>query len=139
YDANNNARLSHGVHSLTLNQKGTFQGYYQVGSDPLKTAFVSGYMATVPQQWQSLLGGPVLTGNCCLSIIGRTSSGPAVSVFNPDDIGVKNPVPATELLGYPLAHSTLGGCGGDSRNYFNCASASDTGVVFPAGTRSLLF
>ena len=48
--------------------------------------------------------GPALTGQCCLAIISRTSYGPAVSVFDPNDLGVKNPVPDIPLLYYPASH-----------------------------------
>src|SRR5207244_1118794 len=77
YDASNDARLSHFTHSLTVGQAGTFRGMFSVGNDH-ETGFVSGYMAAIPSEWQSSLGGTALTGNCCLSIISRTSYGPAV-------------------------------------------------------------
>jgi hypothetical protein len=97
---------------------------------------VAGYMGVVPQEWRSLLGGPALTGQCCLSIISRTSYGPSISVFDPDDLGVESPVPSHLLIGYTQQHqlseynvqSTL----------FN-TTARIGGVAFPAGTRSVLF
>jgi len=138
YDANNDSRRSHFTHSLTVGQTGTFRGMYQVGSDATRTGFVSGYMAPIPGEWQAAFGGPALTGNCCLSIIGRTSFGPAISVFNPDDLGSAAPVTSFSLLEYPAAHQTLGGCAGNASNSFNCVTEIK-GVVFPTGTASMLF
>ncbi len=135
YDADGNQERSHFVSGLNLTQSGDVQGPFRVGKDQ-SAGFVSGYMGLVPEEWQSLLGGPALTGNCCLSIISRTSSGPALSVFNPDDVGRENPVPATELVGYPLDEELAPG---KQRNLLYNLTAEIKGVGFPAGTRSVLF
>lgn len=141
YDAGNCARLSHFMHSPVLSESGTFFGMYQVGSPPSvsNTAFVDGYMALIPPDWQPLFGGPVLTGNAALSIISRTSLGPAASVFDPEDMGTLNPVPVTPVVGYPLAHPTLGTWGSTVANPVFNMSTSIKGLVFPWGTRSVLF
>lgn len=105
-----------------------------------RAGFVSAYMARVPPEWQGVLG-PAFTGNCCIPIITRTSWGPGLSVFDPTDIGVKNPVPATTLIRYTAENPTLGRCDsdGDRPNIqFNCTT-SMAGVVFPRGTASVLF
>ena len=94
YDASGSQVFSHYVSSPNLSNHNA-QGAFQVGS---WAGIVSGYMALIPSEWQSSFGGPALTGNCCLSIISRTSYGPSVSVFNPSDVGVKNPVPATPVI-----------------------------------------
>ena len=65
-------------------------------------------MAHVPAEWQTALGGPVLTGSVLLVDDWRTSYGPSLFAFNPDDLGTKNPVPHTPLLFYPSDHPTLG-------------------------------
>ncbi len=135
YDADANQERSHFVSGLNLSQADDAQGPFRVGKDQ-EAGFVSGYMAHVPEEWQSLVGGPALTGNCCLSIISRTSSGPALSVFNPDDVGRENPVPATELVGYPLEDSLAPG---NTRNLLFNLTAFIAGVAFPSGTRSVLF
>ncbi len=101
YDADGNQVLSHFASSPDLSVSGDIQGPYQVGD---WAGIVSGYMAPIPLDWQPLLGGPALTGNCCLAIISRTSFGPAVSVFDPDNVGLSDPVPAAPLLYYPAAH-----------------------------------
>lgn len=135
YDADGNQERSHFVSGLNLSQAGDVQGPFRVGKDQ-EAGFVSGYMGLVPEEWQTLLGGPALTGNCCLSIISRTSSGPALSVFNPDDVGRENPVPATELVGYPLND---GLAPGSERNLLFNLTTLIKGVAFPSGTRSVLF
>jgi hypothetical protein len=94
-------------------------------------------MTLVPTEWQSVLGGPALAGNCCLNIISEQSNGPAASVFDPSKLGVQNPAPATALVGYPNPNGL--GPGGTTQNpYFNLTTKI-TGVVFPGGTRSVLF
>jgi hypothetical protein len=97
---------------------------------------LGGYMTAIPTEWQALLGGPALTGNCCQSIISVTSSGPSATVFNPDDVAVRNPIPGKTVLFYPLSNP-LGGCS-EQNNFFNCATKLG-GVAFPAGSRSVLF
>ncbi len=133
YDADGDQTLSHFGGLPDLSQTGDVQGPYQVGA---WAGIVSGYMAPVPPEWQADFGGPALTGNCCLSIISRTSYGPAVSVFDPDDIGTANPVPATSLLYYP-ASDPLAEWDATSP-YFN-GTTQIVGVAFPPGSRSVLF
>jgi hypothetical protein len=134
YDASASQVASHFRTSPTWSARTGADGPYQVGTT---AGFVSGYMTPIPQEWRGAFGGPALTGNCCLSIISRTSFGPSVSVFDPADVGVKDPGPATMLLGYPASHAALGQCA-DSGTLFNC-TAGVAGVVFPEGTRSVLF
>lgn len=104
-----------------------------------RAGFVSGYMTTIPAEWQGALGGPALTGNCCIPIITRTSWGPAVSVFNPGDVGVREPVPAVNVLGYPNGHPLDGDANCDATStLFNCNTGIG-GLIFPGGTASVLF
>jgi hypothetical protein len=133
YDADANQALSHFASGFDLDAAGDIQGPYAVGD---WAGIVSGYMAQVPAEWQAALGGPALTGNCCLSIISRTSYGPAVSVFDPDDVGAQNPVPAAPLLYYPAAHPLADWDA--TSDYFN-GSTNIVGVAFPPGSRSVLF
>ncbi len=134
YDADANQATSHFASGTSLATAGDVVGPVQVGA--AGAGFVSGYMGLIPQEWQATFGGPALTGNCCLSIISRTSSGPAVSVFNPDDVGAVSPVPATQLVGYtlarPLADLT-------AKNAMYVRGDAVGGVAFPTGTRSVLF
>lgn len=130
YDGNGSATASHFVGSTVANQVGP----YRVGS--MNPGFVGGYMGVVPQEWRALLGGPALTGQCCLAIIGRTSAGPSASVFNPDDVGTLSPVPSTMLVGYPTGHE-LGAWGAYNPLFHGATQMA--GLAFPSGTRSVLF
>ncbi|MEK7227356.1 MAG: peptidoglycan-binding domain-containing protein [Patescibacteria group bacterium] len=140
YDASVSQKETIGTSGFDLNVPNDFKGFYKpVGINPGK---LGRYMTTVPSEWQSLLGGPALSGACCLSIISRTNTGPGVSVFNPDDIGTIDPVPFKEILGYTLTNNLkygneVGNCTGQS-SLFNCTT-SIVGIAFPSGTRSLLF
>ena len=87
----------------------SLSGPYRVGTD--RAGMVGGYMGVIPPEWRTLLGGPALTGQCCIPIIGRSSFGPSVSVFNPADLGVQATIPSTMLIGYPIEHQNLGRVG----------------------------
>lgn len=133
YDGAATQVLSHFISAQNLAVTTDALGPFRIGS--LKAGYVSGYMATIPKAWQGALGGPALTGNCCINIISRSSFGPAVSSFDPADVG-RGPVQATPLLYYPSDHPLA--------NYdatsdaFNGTTAIH-GVVFPEQTRSVLF
>jgi hypothetical protein len=97
-------------------------------------------MAPVPPEWQSAFGGVAITGQFGLSVVGSTSSGPAVTVFNPDTVGSGSTVPGNTLLYFPLTHPACGslGCEATQNTVFNLSSGYG-GVAFPPGTRSVLF
>jgi hypothetical protein len=141
YDASSVVKLSHYISDLDLSKTGDFQGMYQVGETPNipNPAFIDGYMAKIPQEWQDAFGGPALTGNCCLSIISRTSLGPAASVFDPGQLGKEDPVEATPVVGYPISNPTLGTYGDKNPNSLFNGSMSIKGMVFPDGSQSVLF
>lgn len=132
YDGNGTQSVSHFVSGQDLSVRGDVGGPYRVG----QTGYTSGYMGLVPAAWQSALGGPVLNGQCCLNIISRTSYGPALFTIDPADIGVKDPAPATPLVYYP-GNRPLAAWDATSP-YFN-GTTQVKGVVFPEGTRSVLF
>ncbi len=136
YDAGGRAFLSHFISGTNFEKGYEFKGMYKVG-ETNQSSFVSGYMANIPKEWQPFLGGSALTGNAALSIIGRTSFGPSVFVFNPHDLGLKNPVPAKPLVYYPSAHPTLGKYDETNPNFNGTTTIK--GVVFPVGSRSILF
>lgn len=135
YDAAGTQTTSHFSRPLNLSTTGQVSGPFRVGTQ--YPGFVNGYMTVIPPEWQSLLGGPALTGNCCLAIAGIQSNGPSVSVFNPADLGNETSVPSTMLVGYPHQTPLSAGWGTQS-NLYN-GTTSITGIVFPAGTRSVLF
>jgi hypothetical protein len=134
YDAAGEQTQSHLIRSLDLGT-GQVSGPSRVG--PLGAGFYSGYMAEIPSEWQPLLGGQALTGNCCLSIISRTSYGPAVFAFNPSTISSTQS--AVSLVYYDSNHQTLGAYGASGSNPVFNGTSRVKGVVFPQGTASILF
>lgn len=134
YDALNLQRVSHYGRSTTLNQP-SFSGWSSVWDDA-KSGYVAGFMALVPTEWQEKLGGPAITGQCCIPIVTRTSWGPSAYAFNPADIG-RSDVKATPLLYYDGAHPTLGPWSGSGPIYG--ATTMIEGVAVIAGTRTVLF
>ena len=142
YDANGVQPGSHFVSEMDLGVTSVAKGPFKIGA--LKTGYTSGFMTEVPPEWQEALGGPALTGNCCISIISRTSFGPAAFAFNPEDIGRVNPVPASPLVYYPESNPLAPydprsvGLTDLTSPLFN-GTTTIAGVVFPEGTRSVLF
>jgi hypothetical protein len=137
YDGGAQQTLSHFIASSTLSVNG-FQGLFAVG--PLPVRRQAGYLGNVPSEWQASLGGPVLTGHGGGTIITQSSAGPSIWTFDPAQLGVENPVPATPLVYYDADSSpTLGtwASTGTSNPQFNACS-NFTGVVFVPGTRTVL-
>jgi hypothetical protein len=122
--------------SPSLTARGTLQGGMATVLPP---DFVNGPMALVPPEWRTELGGPVLAGNCCLSIISRTSYGPSVSSLDLAALSPSSPAQATTLVSYPSAHKTLGDWGTAGRNALFNGTSQVKGIVFPEGTASVLF
>ncbi len=135
YDGDGKQTLSEYKTSPDFRVTGEVKGPYQVGT--AGAGFLDGYFGLIPSSWQERLGGPVLHGNCCLSIISRTSFGPSAFAIDPAQLGVTTPQPAVPLVFYTQAHATLGDWGATSPT-FN-GSTQINGVVFPDGTRSVLF
>jgi Bacterial Ig domain len=137
YDGNDTQVKSHFVTGMDFSVQGDVDGPYQVGTMTVGAGFVSGYLGRVPANWQDAFGGPVVTGNCCLPIISRTSYGPALFTIDPTQLGLVDPLPATPLVYYPIEHHTLGDWDQQS-TVFNGATEIK-GVVFPEATRTVLF
>jgi len=137
YDGASEQTRSHFTSGLTLAASGDYRGMYTVGD--LFPAFVGGYMTSIPLEWQAAFGGHALTGHCCTSIIGHQSLGPSASVFDPEDLGVLDPVPAQPVVNYPIDHPTLGAWGVGPPNPVYNMSTTITGIVFAPGTRSVMF
>ena len=136
YDANNTQRVSHFSRSLQLNQP-SFSGWSSVWQAD-RSGYVSGFMATVPSEWQSRLGGLALTGQCCVSIAWRTSNGPAAFAFDPAAVGTPL-VSVTPLLYYTITpgYDTLGPWEGSNPTYG--ATTYIRGMAVIAGTRTALY
>jgi len=145
YDADNKQTVSHFARPLDLSVTGQVVGPIAVSAPgtglpspfgTLKAGFFSGYLATIPSAWQTLLGGPAITGQCCINISSRTSNGPGAFVFNPSDVGVKNPIPATPIEYYTQLNPLT--VWNTTNPTWNGTTAMG-GMVFPDGTRSLLY
>jgi hypothetical protein len=132
YDGSGSQILSNYSRPLALSS-GAVIGPWRVGS--MGAGFYSGYMAPVPTEWQAKFGGPAVTGNCCLSILSRTSYGPALFSYDPKSILQT----AKPLVYYTQDHQTLGKYGASGSNPMFNGSTRITGVVFPQGTSSVLF
>jgi Ca2+-binding RTX toxin-like protein len=130
YDADGTQAVSHGVSSnLNLSDTDNFDGWY--GFDAVANPrSLAGYMGLIPPEWQSVLGGPALTGQGGLSILSTNSFGPALTVFDPDDVGTQNPIPGTTVTFYPEDNLLPAA-------QFNWAT-NFSGIAFPPGTRSVL-
>lgn len=132
YDTCNGAQKS--LFSSALTGPVTLGAASTVGT--IGASFTSGYMGHIPSEWQSVLGGPVGIGQCCLSIITRTSYGPALFAFNPE-----SPATAHPLVYYDSSHQTLGAgfTDGQPPNPQMNASTRITGVAMIPSTATALF
>ena len=135
YDAVNAQRRSHFGRPLALNVRGATP--LRTVWDEHRTGFVAGYLAAVPPEWQTRLGGPAITGQCCVAIVTRTSMGPAAFAFDPAAIDLDKTVAARPLLYYPTDQPTLGPWSGSNAVYG--ATTEVAGVALIAGTRTALF
>jgi hypothetical protein len=131
YDASKTQRTTH----VRVASNGSVSGPYQVGS--AGAGMVSGWMTAIPSEWQSALGGPALTGQCCIPIISRTSLGPSATVFDPSNLSQQSG--ATQVLGYPHDHPTLGTYEDTDLSHLFLKSTAMGGMIFPGGTSSVLF
>jgi hypothetical protein len=118
---------------------GDVVGPFKVGNQ--LTDYTSGYIAAIPSNWQARLGADLLMGNCCTSIISRSSSGPAAAAVKSADLvnwtDTATPIPATPLLVYPV-ENPLTPWNMDNTILFN-GTAKIRGAVFPEGTDTVLF
>ena len=134
YDAAGTQNASLFVRSDKLRDDSSLRGPYLVGSDAHIT---SAYMAQIPEAWRDKLGGPVLVGNCCRSIIGQHSQGPSVSSFDPETPTKSTKIKARTLLSYP-GNRPLGPGASTKNKLFNLTTRVE-GILFPENTRSILF
>ncbi len=140
YDASDSQVRSHWARSSTSLRSSRVGGLFTVGRQG--AGYVSGFMALIPAGWQAQLGGPALTGNCCIPIISRTSFGPAAFSFDPAKLGSARPAPDHALVYYPQQHPTLGPWNASwnpRRGRLFGGGTSIRGMAFPGGSRSVLF
>jgi hypothetical protein len=131
---------SHGVSSLDLSLKGDWSGFQRFSNALAKPRALGGAMGVVPNEWQSMLGGPALTGNQTVPISSATSFGPALTAFNPDDVGTNQQIPGNTLLFYPIDKPLCGtyGCENTANPIFNLTTII-RGHALPSRTGSILF
>ena len=134
YDSSGSVRDSHFKLSSTNLASATATGLYRLGD--MGGGFVGGAMAAIPKEWQSVLGAPAFTGQGGISIISRSSFGPAAFGFDPDKLGSGTNA-VTPYVYYDEAHPTLGGFGSDGPTLFN-GTAKGFSPVFIPETRSVL-
>jgi hypothetical protein len=127
--------LSHYSSSKNLSKSGDFSGMYKIGTS-IDARFLAGYMDRIPLKWQNILGGTAITGIGGLAIISTTSVGPSAFAFNPEDFGIKTPVPMTTLMYYTLDHPLIESK--EPESSYN-GSSHFRGVVFPDDSDSILF
>jgi hypothetical protein len=129
---------SHGATTNLTLSSGGFSAFQKMNADaPVRAT--GGPMTLIPSEWQTALGGPALTGQCCISVISSTSSGPAATVFNPTQVGSAT-LSGKTVLYYPLATPVCGstGCEASTNSTFNLTTRVG-GMAFPSGSRTLLF
>jgi hypothetical protein len=102
----------------------------------------SGWISTVPQEWQNLLGGSMLTGQSSgIPIISRTSVGPSAFSFNPgnvlSDVSSGNTIITNKLLDFSLANPLHEDLSNDdlTNKAWTHLSRVTYGVIIP-GTRT---
>ena len=99
--------------------------------------FGNGYMGIIPPEWRSLLGGPAFAGNSVMSINSKCSNGPSFFVFNPDNVG-SGSISSIPLMYFDYPNHMLGNPG-SANDLFSRSDQYNAGMVFPSGTRSVLF
>ncbi len=129
YDANNTQTVSHFTRPITLAEPGAspMRSVWRKG----RSGFVAGYMARVPPEWQSKLGGPAITGQCCVPIVGRTSWGPAAFAWDPTEFAQPKDkeINAVPLVYYPAEHPTLGPWSGSNPTYGGTIQMGGVAVI----------
>jgi len=134
YDGAGTQSKSTFTRPMELTSTGQVVGPIKIGS--LYPGWVDKFASLIPAEWQAAFGGPAFAGGAGGAINALQSWGPSVSVFDPASVLSGNGVPATVVLGYPIAHPLA-----DPNAANTLWSQSDvvTGVVFVPGTRSVLF
>ncbi|WP_200249251.1 hypothetical protein [Thiococcus pfennigii] len=132
YDAAYTGTRSLWRHSLTLGNHSGMVG--PVAAGPGNQGMYNQYMDNVPTEFQAMLGGPAVIGGCCFSIISRTSLGPALYAFDPEQPGT-----VTGLVGYPDGHHTLNSWGASGSHPEANPTTKMGGVSFVEGTDTVLF
>lgn len=125
---------------------GSFQPIASVSVSISPTSrMIAGHLTSIPSAYQASLGGDVLAGLHNISIAGTTSYGPTVFSFSTSDlINTSTPYDVTPLMYSSDSGgevSTIWGGYSAIGETREMVAATDTfgGVVFPEGTRAVLF
>lgn len=132
YDAAVQQNVAIFKRSPTLTNNSGLIGPVAVG--PGQQGMYNQYMDNIPSSFQATLGGQAVIGGCCMAIISRTSLGPSLYAFNPDNLGSVTP-----LLGYPDGHQTLNTWGASGSHPEANPTTKMAGVTFIEGTDTVLF
>jgi hypothetical protein len=129
--------------STDISAPGVFSSWETVGGPHFVGGIRSqaGWLASIPAEWQSLLGGDVLTGEGAISITYTTSAGASANVINSADVGTTGVVPGTTLIYYNVNQHAMCGsfaCESTQNPEFNLSTVI-SGMVFVPGSRTLLF
>jgi hypothetical protein len=132
---------SHASGSLDISNTKQFSGFFGFDSNTLAgPRALGGALSLIPKDWQSALGGIAFTGQQSMSVISTTSVGPSLTLFDPDDVGKKNPIPGKTLLFYSLTNPLCGipGCDNTGNSIYNGISTIRGRALVP-NTKSILF
>lgn len=139
YDGAGTQNASHFVRPLSLSATGKVVGPIKLGN--VEARWAAGYMTQIPSEWQVSFGGSALTGLAGVAIASASSVGPSAAVLDVGTLEGSAPS-ARSVLGYPSSNSLAALYGASdasgSNPYWNLASQV-RGVVFPEGSRSVLF
>ncbi len=119
-----------------------FSGLHTVGINPVNGTyanggFVGGYMCEIPDEYKISLGYNLLTGRTGGPIVGRSSYGPTLWGFDPDDLDYDNAADAEMFIGYTLGHQAIGGYDDGPSLTFN-RSSGVRGIIWAKGSSSIL-
>jgi hypothetical protein len=169
YDSACTQSKSAWVAPTNFSQKSQATGPYAFTSPVGPRWIGGGFMALVPPEWQSALGGKVVSGNGPVSIISCGSPGPTLHVIDADTL-ITQPSASTSINSTPLVYykendtqATLGHWNSNDPNQivngkkipsitvtdpygggqytiaYEDNSSRIQGVLFADGTRSVLF
>jgi hypothetical protein len=134
YDGAGTQTRSEFSRPLDLSTKGQVIGPVKIGDR--YPGWVDKYATLIPSEWQAAFGGPALAGGTLGAINSLQSWGPSATVFDPAQVNTSTNVAGVTVLGYPygtpLADTMTG-------NQYLSQADFITGMVFPSGTRSVLF
>jgi len=125
----------------------TIDGYYQLSGG----ARAAGYMAPIPQEWQTDFGGPYLTGwSSVYSINSRYSIGPSLFVFDSESLlgaasGSMGPISTTAYMNFSysggnfLSPDALQKSQGSASPIWNLLSRGMYGFIVPGTSTFAVF